>query len=169
MAAKQYRECSRRILAAAVKTDGYYFNDSNGMYTYQALESDLNALKSNYSGVTTAVLCQTPDGRQLYHVIIGNQLGRTIGFPTMNQTIDDTMVTPPNGVYITYCTLEGVRYPSITNVGNKPTVGDFGKNIETHVFNFNEEVYGIIRFQVTIRMTARPTITSTRKGRDSGS
>ena len=75
-------------------------------------------------------------------VIIGNQLGRTIGFPTMNQTIDDTMVTPPNGVYITYCTLEGVRYPSITNVGNKPTVGDFGKNIETHVFNFNEEVYG---------------------------
>ena len=61
------------VRAAAVKTDGYYFNDSNGMYTYQAMESDLNALKSNYSGVTTAVLCQTPDGRQLYHVIIGNQ------------------------------------------------------------------------------------------------
>ncbi len=75
-------------------------------------------------------------------VILGNQLGRTIGFPTMNQTIDETMVTPPNGVYITYCTYEGVRYPSITNVGNKPTVGEFGKNIETHVFNFDQDAYG---------------------------
>ena len=58
---------------AAVKQDGYYFNDGSGMYTYQALESDLNALKSNYSGVSVNALCQTPDGRQVYHVIIGNQ------------------------------------------------------------------------------------------------
>ena len=61
------------VRSAASKTDGYYFNDSSGMYTYQALESDLNALKSNYSGVSVDSLCQTPDGRQLYHVIIGNQ------------------------------------------------------------------------------------------------
>ena len=58
---------------AAVKQDGYYFNDGSGMYTYQALESDLNALRSNYSGVSVNALCQTPDGRQVYHVIIGNQ------------------------------------------------------------------------------------------------
>ena len=61
------------VRSAAVKADGYYFNDSNGMYTYQAMESDLNALKANYSGVSTDVLCQTPDGRQVYHVVIGNQ------------------------------------------------------------------------------------------------
>ena len=58
---------------AAAKQDGYYFNDGSGMYTYQALESDLNALRSNYSGVSVNALCQTPDGRQVYHVIIGNQ------------------------------------------------------------------------------------------------
>ena len=58
---------------AAAKTDGYYFNEGGGMYTYQALESDLNALRSNYSGVSVNALCQTPDGRQVYHVIIGNQ------------------------------------------------------------------------------------------------
>ena len=58
---------------AAVKQDGYYFNDGSGMYTYQALESDLNALRSSYSGVSVNALCQTPDGRQVYHVIIGNQ------------------------------------------------------------------------------------------------
>lgn len=75
-------------------------------------------------------------------VIVGNQLGRTIGFPTMNLVIDETMVTPPNGVYITYCTIEGVRYPAVTNVGNKPTIGQYAKNIETNVFNFDEDTYG---------------------------
>lgn len=75
-------------------------------------------------------------------VIFGNQLGRTIGFPTMNLIIDETMVTPPNGVYITYCTVDGVRRPSVTNVGNKPTIGEYAKNIETHVFSFDEDTYG---------------------------
>ena len=49
-------------------------------------------------------------------VVVGNKLGRTIGFPTSNIMIDETMVTPPNGVYVTYCVYNGVRYPSITNV-----------------------------------------------------
>lgn len=75
-------------------------------------------------------------------VVVGNRLGRTIGFPTSNLIIDETMVTPPNGVYITYCSYNGVRYPSITNVGNKPTIGEYNKNIETHIFNFDQELYG---------------------------
>lgn len=75
-------------------------------------------------------------------VIVGNKLGRTIGFPTMNLVIDETMVTPPNGVYITFCTVDGVRYPAVTNVGNKPTIGEYAKNIETHVFNYDADAYG---------------------------
>ncbi len=75
-------------------------------------------------------------------VVIGNRLGKSIGFPTSNIMIDETMVTPPNGVYITYCVYNGVRYPSITNVGIKPTIGDFAKNMETHIFNFDKELYG---------------------------
>lgn len=75
-------------------------------------------------------------------VVQGNRLGRTIGFPTMNVVIDETMVTPPNGVYITFCTVDGVRYPAVTNVGNKPTIGEYAKNIETHVFNYDQETYG---------------------------
>ncbi len=75
-------------------------------------------------------------------VIVGNKLGRTIGFPTMNLVIDETMITPPNGVYITYCNLEGRRYPSVTNVGNKPTIGEYAKNIETHVFGYEGDAYG---------------------------
>lgn len=75
-------------------------------------------------------------------VVVGNRLGRTIGFPTSNIMIDESMVTPPNGVYITYCIYNGVKYPSITNVGIKPTIGSFKKNMETHIFNFDKELYG---------------------------
>lgn len=75
-------------------------------------------------------------------VVVGNRLGKTIGFPTSNIMIDETMVTPPNGVYITYCLYNGVRYPSVTNVGVKPTIGTFKKNMETHIFNFDKELYG---------------------------
>ncbi|MCR5035462.1 MAG: bifunctional riboflavin kinase/FAD synthetase [Clostridia bacterium] len=75
-------------------------------------------------------------------IIVGNKLGRTIGFPTCNTVVDDTMVTPPNGVYITTCTIDGMLRPSVTNVGVKPTIGTYEKNIETHVFDFAEDVYG---------------------------
>ncbi len=75
-------------------------------------------------------------------VVVGNRLGRTIGFPTSNIMIDESMATPPNGVYITYCNYEGRKYPSITNVGVKPTIGNYQKNVETHIFNFNKELYG---------------------------
>ena len=84
-------------------------------------------------------------GRQYYiggEVVEGNKIGRTIGFPTCNISADSNMAIPPNGVYITYCKLKDKVYPSVTNVGVKPTVGTFDRNIETHIFNFDEDVYG---------------------------
>jgi riboflavin kinase/FMN adenylyltransferase len=75
-------------------------------------------------------------------VVVGNRLGRRLGFPTSNLVIDENMVTPPNGVYVTYCDYNGVRYPSVTNVGVKPTIGKFKKNVETHIFDFDKILYG---------------------------
>ena len=75
-------------------------------------------------------------------VVVGNRLGKSLGFPTSNIMIDENMVTPPNGVYITYCIYNGIKYPSVTNVGVKPTIGVYKKNMETHIFNFDKELYG---------------------------
>jgi riboflavin kinase / FMN adenylyltransferase len=72
----------------------------------------------------------------------GNEIGRTMGFPTCNIVIDETMVTPTNGVYVTRAHVRGRLYDSVTNVGNKPTVGTYAKNIETNIFDFHEDVYG---------------------------
>ncbi len=78
-------------------------------------------------------------------VVVGNRIGKTIGFPTSNIVIDENMVTPSNGVYITICSYNGVDYPSVSNVGIKPTISqgkNYKKNIETHIFNFDKELYG---------------------------
>ena len=40
------------------------------------------------------------------------------------------------------CKKDGTKYKSVTNIGNKPTVGEFGKNAETHVFGFDGNLYG---------------------------
>ena len=75
-------------------------------------------------------------------VVVGNKIGRTIGFPTSNILIDEAMVTPAHGVYVTYCNYNGICYQGVTNVGVKPTIGDNKKNIETHIFNFSKDLYG---------------------------
>lgn len=75
-------------------------------------------------------------------VVQGRHLGRRIGFPTVNLSLDTSEAFPMNGVYITLTTVNGKKYHSITNVGNKPTVGEFAKNAETHIFNFSGDLYG---------------------------
>lgn len=71
----------------------------------------------------------------------GNCLGNQIGFPTANITSDKLL--PLYGVYATLVKTEKGIFPSVTNVGVKPTVQDEGKaNVEAFILNFNENLYG---------------------------
>ena len=93
-------------------------------------------------------------GHELYYtlpVLHGKQLGRTIGFPTVNQELPAYMARPKRGVYAGYaCVSEtddpqrfGKLYPAITNIGVKPTVkDDDAENIETHLIGFGGDIYG---------------------------
>lgn len=72
----------------------------------------------------------------------GNQLGRSLGYPTSNLAIDDHMVSPPNGVYVTACRFDGRLYPGVTDVGVRPTVGGDVRRVETHIFHFDKLLYG---------------------------
>ncbi len=75
-------------------------------------------------------------------VIHGNKLGRTIGSPTINQIIPPTSVTPRFGVYKSWTVIEGRSYPSITNIGVKPTVSDGNAALmETHIVGFDGDLY----------------------------
>lgn len=75
-------------------------------------------------------------------IVLGKQLGRTLGFPTINIIPDIVKVLPPNGVYITKLWLLNKEYYGLTNIGYNPTVNGKTKMVETHVFDFTEDVYG---------------------------
>ncbi|MGL4344594.1 MAG: bifunctional riboflavin kinase/FAD synthetase [Cellulosilyticaceae bacterium] len=91
-------------------------------------------------------------------VVHGKKLGRTLGFPTINIIADTERVYPPNGVYATTVTVHGNVYKGITNVGYNPTVEGKVKMIETHIFDFDEVIYGVevkVAFHQFIRTEQR--------------
>lgn len=76
-------------------------------------------------------------------VLHGRKLGRNIGIPTTNLIPSKEKLLPPNGVYISIAAIGKKEYPSITNIGYKPTVGATEKKgVETYIFNFEGDVYG---------------------------
>ena len=76
-------------------------------------------------------------------VLHGKHYGRTIGFPTINLSVPDDKVMPPNGVYATVVSFDGCYLPSITNVGIRPTFDDGEqRTVETNIFDFDEDIYG---------------------------
>ena len=75
-------------------------------------------------------------------VLHGQQLGRLLGFPTINQPLPDELVPPKHGVYLSYAIFDGLAHPSVTNVGVRPTVHPGQPVCETHIFNYSGELYG---------------------------
>jgi riboflavin kinase/FMN adenylyltransferase len=76
-------------------------------------------------------------------VIEGRKIGKVqLRYATANLKPHNTVI-PANGVYITLTFVEGEWRQSITNIGNKPTVGgDPEVTVETHVMDFDRELYG---------------------------
>jgi riboflavin kinase/FMN adenylyltransferase len=73
----------------------------------------------------------------------GQQLGRTIGYPTANITLEeDYKLIPQNGVYVAQCVLNGQTVFGMMNIGHRPTVNGTNQTIEIHFFDFNEDIYG---------------------------
>ncbi len=76
-------------------------------------------------------------------VVHGKQIGRTIDFPTINQNYADRQLVLKYGVYFTLTKIDGICYPSITNVGVKPTIeGQRSPLAETHILDFSGDLYG---------------------------
>ncbi len=106
-------------------------------------------------------------GHEMYYTLpveSGRQLGRTIGFPTINQRIPEIMVRPKYGVYASRVVIDGTEYPAMTDIGVKPTVESDGSEImETHIIGFDGDLYGS-----TVRVYLRGYIRGEKKFRDIG-
>jgi riboflavin kinase/FMN adenylyltransferase len=76
-------------------------------------------------------------------VIYGRQIGRTLGFPTANIQLQ-RYVAPISGVFACEALVNGKVYPSVANIGLRPTVDDETPEpiLEVHLFDFDEDIYG---------------------------
>ena len=61
----------------------------------------------------------------------GNHIGRLMDTPTINQKLPENLAIPKFGVYTSIVTVEGEQYAGVTNIGVKPTVGEYNPLSET--------------------------------------
>lgn len=78
-------------------------------------------------------------------VVVGDQRGRELGFPTANLTVPKEMAVPADGVYAGWLTpREGSPLPAAISVGSNPTFEGVDRRVETHVLDRSDlELYGV--------------------------
>ncbi len=88
-------------------------------------------------------------------VIKGKQLGRTIGYPTANIEIENSLkLIPQDGVYAVWVWYNKEKFGGMLNIGNNPTVSNKVRSIEVNIFNFDKEIYDEelkIEFEIKLR------------------
>ena len=78
-------------------------------------------------------------------VIVGNKIGRTLGFPTANLELPFEYMIIKGGVYACLVDYDGKTYKAMANIGHRPTIGDRGEDhpiIEVNLFDFDGDLYG---------------------------
>ena len=75
-------------------------------------------------------------------VITGDRRGRTLGFPTANVDVNKAMAHPADGIYATWALVDGVRRPSATSIGVRPTFGLSDRLVEVYILDFEGDLYG---------------------------
>ena len=78
-------------------------------------------------------------------VVVGNKIGRTLGFPTANLELPHEYMLLNGGVYACMVDYDGHTYKAMANIGHRPTIGDRSKDnpiIEVNLFDFDGDLYG---------------------------
>jgi riboflavin kinase/FMN adenylyltransferase len=71
----------------------------------------------------------------------GQNIGKLLGFPTANIAVQNELI-PKFGVYASRIKYKGIFYPSVTNIGIKPTIQSDGKvYVEAHIIDFDQDIY----------------------------
>lgn len=71
----------------------------------------------------------------------GHQRGRKLGMPTANLKYGDQLI-PADGVYSGYCQVEGYDHPAAISIGTMPTFGEYPRQVEAHLLDFQGDLYG---------------------------
>ena len=75
-------------------------------------------------------------------VVLGDQRGRTLGFPTANIEVDPQILLPGDGIYATWAIIDGERHQAATSIGIRPTFELSQRLVEVYVMDFDGDLYG---------------------------
>ena len=75
-------------------------------------------------------------------VITSDKRGRVLGFPTANLDLMPQQALPGNGIYATIVHIDSRQFPAATNIGVRPTFGEGMKTVETHLLDYEGDLYG---------------------------
>jgi riboflavin kinase / FMN adenylyltransferase len=92
-------------------------------------------------------------------VIKGDQIGRTLDFPTANiDVIFKHKLIPAEGIYAVKVKIGDTQHNGMLNIGFRPTFGGTQKRMEVHIFDFNQDIYDkeiIVEFYSKLRSEIR--------------
>jgi riboflavin kinase/FMN adenylyltransferase len=91
-------------------------------------------------------------------VVVGARRGRRLGFPTANLEVRPERAVPADGVYAVVAVLGAERYPAVANVGVRPSFDNGQRTVETHIFDFDRDIYGcdlVVEFVARLRAERR--------------
>lgn len=94
-------------------------------------------------------------------VVKGNQIGRTLGYPTANiEVLNREKIIPGDGIYVVHVSLEKNKtdvFGGMMSIGVRPTVGGTRRTVEVNIFNFNGDIYGE-KIRVAVKAFIRPEL-----------
>ena len=77
-------------------------------------------------------------------VVKGDQIGRTIGFPTANIEVPNEIQIPGDGIYACMVDIEGKKFRGALSIGNRPVIkNDPARKIEVFILDFDKNIYDI--------------------------
>lgn len=90
-------------------------------------------------------------------VVSGNRRGHLMGAPTINQYFEKDFIIPRHGVYASFTEVDGGIYPSVTNIGLRPSFENEDLRSETCIIGFSGDLYGR-NIKVSLLEYIRPEI-----------
>lgn len=137
------REGSFEYLKDNSSTFGFELEEISRQDVEEIAVSSTKIRKALESGdVKTAESCLGRPYELNGLVIKGQQIGRSIGFPTANIHIpNDYKLIPKDGVYAVEASVDGTLYKAMLNIGNRPTVDGTKKTVEANLFDFQGDLY----------------------------
>ena len=75
-------------------------------------------------------------------VVHGKKLGRTIGYPTANISVNPMKILPRKGAYIVDVFVKSQQFKGMLSIGTNPTVDGKSLSVEVYILDFNDDIYG---------------------------